>query len=319
MAIVTDKLTHYWHYQSKCSQMGWENIAPTATSGVPIGVMNNITFNNGIPYFNGTNSSVDFTGVNWTSPSYGFTIEVILSRAPNYTPEGVGVCAYYSDSERIVMSTYGEFAGFGKLETFFTRGSFYSLKRDDIKIQTEDVHLTFTYAPSIKKFYRDGKLIVSNTETTLPFSKPYNLYIGANFYNGVKSIFHKGNIYVVRIYNRELTEAEVLQNYNNKMDIGLGSSAPIASIISSTKSKISRISGQNKTYITFKFDKDVQAYKVMVGGVDYQTGYLADSGGAKTANTEIVAEIDDTELSIEGINRVTIYGQGLDGKWSTKD
>ncbi|AKQ08505.1 hypothetical protein PQE66_gp190 [Bacillus phage PBC2] len=320
MAIVTDKLTHYWHYQSKCSQMGWENIAPIATSGVPIGTMNNITFDNGVPSFNGANSSVDITGFSLANQSSGFTIDCIISRGAGQTGQLTHITQWYGTSERLTMYTNGAFvAGREVVGMYYERGGGGGLESPERTLGTSILHIVFTFTPTVKKMYVNGQLVATDVRTTLPFARTnYNLYLGCNYYNG-KNTFFNGKIYACRGYTKALTDVEILQNYNNGLDIGLGSSAPIASVISSTKSKISRISGQNKTYITFKFDKDVQAYKVMVGGVDYQTGYLADSGGAKTANTEIIAEIDDKELSVEGLNRVTIYGQGTDGTWSTKD
>jgi len=319
MAIVTDKLTHYWHYQSKCSALGWENISPSSPSGVPIGTMNNVTFTNGVPTFNGTSSTVDITGFTLTNQSSEFTIDCIVQRSVGEAGQLTHITKWYGTTERVTMSTTGAFqAGRESVGMYYERGGGATLNSPEMTLGTNILHIVFTFTASTKKMYVNGQLVATDVRTTLPFTRTnYNLYIGCNYYNG-KNTFFKGNIYAVRGYTKALTDAEILQNYNNGLDIGMGSSAPIASVVSATKSKISRISGQDKTYITFKFDKDVQAYKVMVGGSDYQTGFLADSGGAKSANTEIVAEIDYSELSIEGSNRVTIYGQGTDGTWSAK-
>lgn len=318
MAIVTDSLKYYWHYQSKCSASGWENISP---SGVVLtGVMNNITFTNGIPTFNGTNSTVDFTGFTLGSQAGAFTLDCIIQRSAGNANQLSHLTKWYGTSERVTMYTLGAFqAGRESVGMYYERGGGGTLTSQEMTLGTNIIHIVFTFTVSTKKMYVNGQLVSTHELATLPYNRAnYNLYLGCNYYN-TKNTFFNGKIYACRGYTKALTDAEVLQNYSNALDIGMGSSTPIASVVSSTKSKISRISGQNKTYITFKFDKDVQAYKVMVGGVDYQTGYLADSGGAKTANTEIVAEIDDKELSIEGLNRVTIYGQGTDGTWSTKD
>ena len=70
--------------------------------------------------------------------------------------------------------------------------------------------------------------------------------------------------------------------------------------------------------MTFQFDKGVIAWKALVGGVDHNTGFLADSGNSVTASTNITAEIDHTELQQEGENVVNIYGQGADGSWTVK-
>ncbi|QOV08262.1 concanavalin A-like lectin/glucanase superfamily protein [Bacillus phage Kirov] len=320
MAVVTDKLTHYYHYQSKCSALGWENISPSSPSGVPIGTMNNITFTNGIPTFNGTNSTVDITGFTLASQSSEFTIDCVIQRGAGLPDQLTHITKWYGTTERLTMSTTGAFqAGRETVNLYYERGGGSAMSSPEMTLGTNILHVVFVFTVSTKKMYVNGQLVATDVRTTLPFNRTnYNLYIGCNYYNA-KNTFFKGNIYSVRGYTKALTDAEILQNYNNGLNIGMGSSAPIASVVSATKPKISRISGQDKTYITFKFDKDVQAYRVMVGGSDYQTGLLADSGGAKTANTNIVAEIDYSELSIEGSNRVTIYGQGTDGTWSTKE
>ncbi|UGO51055.1 concanavalin A-like lectin/glucanase [Bacillus phage vB_BanS_Nate] len=320
MAIITANLTHYYHYQSKCSAMGWENISPTSPSGVPIGTMNNIAFANGVPTFNGTSSTVDITGFTLANQNSEFTIDCIVQRVAGDASQLSHITKWYGTAERVTMNTVGAFqAGRETVGMYYERGGGGTLSSPEMTLGTNILHIVFTFTASTKKLYVNGQLVATDVRTTLPFSRAnYNLYIGCNYYNG-KNTFFKGNIYSVRGYTKALTDAEVLQNYNNGLDIGMGSSAPIASIVSSTRTKISKISGAEKALVTFKFDKDVQEYKVMVGGSDYQTGILADSGGAKTANTNIVAEIDYTELSVEGLNRVIIYGQGTDGTWSKKD
>ncbi|UUV46989.1 LamG domain-containing protein [Bacillus phage vB_BanS-Thrax5] len=320
MAVVTDGLKYYWNYQSKCSASGWENIAPSGA--VLTGVMNNITFTNSIPTFNGTNSSVDFTGFTLGSPSSAFTIDCIVQRTGGLADQLTHFTKWYGTTERLNMSTSGAFqAGRETVDMYYERGGSGTLSSPERTLGTNILHIVFTFTTSLKKMYVNGQVVAtqSTPNLTLPFTRTnYNVYLGCNYYNA-KNTFFNGKIYSCRGYTKALSDAEVLQNYNNGLNIGLGSSAPIATVVSSTRTKISRITGAEKTLITFKFDKDVQAYKVMVGGSDYMTGLLGDSGGAKTANTNIVAEIDHTELSIEGLNRVTIYGQGTDGTWSTKD
>lgn len=317
MAVVTDGLKYYWNYQSKCSASGWENIAPSGS--VLTGVMNNITFTNSVPTFNGTNSTVDFTGFSLASPTNSFTIDCVLQRTGGLAEQLTHLCKWYGTTERLFMHTTGAFqAGRESVGMYYEKGGGASLSSPETTLGTNILHIVFVFTVAEKKMYLNGQLVATDKRSTLPFNRTYNLYLGCNYYNA-KNTFFNGKIYVCRGYTKALSDAEILQNYNNGLDIGMGSSAPIATVVSTTRTKISRITGAEKTLITFKFDKDVQAYKVMVGGSDYMTGLLGDSGGAKTANTNIVAEIDHTELSIEGLNRVTIYGQGTDGTWSTKD
>lgn len=88
---------------------------------------------------------------------------------------------------------------------------------------------------------------------------------------------------------------------------------PQVEIINVSTYKIGRAEGANISLVRFIFDVDITAWTVNVMGVSYDSGYVADSGGAVTAGTEIVAEIDWTELYQEGENRINIYGKNANG------
>ncbi|MDX8365490.1 hypothetical protein [Cytobacillus sp. IB215665] len=72
-----------------------------------------------------------------------------------------------------------------------------------------------------------------------------------------------------------------------------------------------------KSVVIFSFSEDVQAWTVNVLGTSHDTGQVADNGGGTTAGTVITAEVDWTELYQEGQNRINIYGQDLNGNWSS--
>lgn len=93
-------------------------------------------------------------------------------------------------------------------------------------------------------------------------------------------------------------------------------SAPVPTIISVSRSKISDETGVNFVEVRFSFDTNVTQWSVNVMGVDQTTGTIADSGGAVSAGQEIVAVIDWTELYQEGQNRVNIYGRNSNGEWT---
>lgn len=71
------------------------------------------------------------------------------------------------------------------------------------------------------RFYRDGKLFNSialplrQPAIFVPFVKPF--YLGSEGKHGNQTRFFKGMIDEVRIYNRPLTEAEVMQNYESRI------------------------------------------------------------------------------------------------------
>jgi hypothetical protein len=116
---------------------------------------------------------------------------------------------------------------------------------------------------------------------------------------------------------------------------------PSVNIVGISLPTISDEIGMNKTNITFTFDIDVTEYTVNVIGTSHLTGRVAHTGNAlnimEMANmtvlelsqqtvkqvgvivggTEIVAEVDYTELYQEGMNRVNIYGKNTEGVWTT--
>lgn len=54
--------------------------------------------------------------------------------------------------------------------------------------------------------------IPKNSQTIDYFDNTKGSYIGTN---GSKSNFYQGNIKAIRLYQRKLTQDELLQNYNN--------------------------------------------------------------------------------------------------------
>lgn len=72
-----------------------------------------------------------------------------------------------------------------------------------------------------QRIYLDGKPIsgsnlpVKRADNFIPFVKP--LYLGSEGKHGNQTSFFKGTIDEVRIYNRALTEAEVIQNFASKI------------------------------------------------------------------------------------------------------
>lgn len=114
---------------------------------------------------------------------------------------------------------------------------------------------------------------------------------------------------------------------------------PTVTIHSVNKYKISKENEMDNALVTFSFDIPVVEFTVNVLGTSHSSGQVAEYGSrtvdemskytvddmmsftvddssAISNNTEIVAEIDWTELYQEGENRVNIYGRSLDNEWS---
>jgi hypothetical protein len=60
------------------------------------------------------------------------------------------------------------------------------------------------------KIYLNGALIHTETGTTLPIATPTVGYIGVNTSGGYQNC----SVALMKFYNRELSPAEILQNYN---------------------------------------------------------------------------------------------------------
>lgn len=156
-------------------------------------------------------------------------------------------------------------------------------------------------------------------------------------------------------------EVRPIDDYGDKPNIsatisytmGTATTAPLVTIDSISRSKISAQTGDNTSIVTFHFDKDVSAWTVNVNGADHTTGTVAETGSGSggtsetvanlqsmtvstvdtytvgqlssgtqtiTAGTQQQATINNTEMYQEGGNRVNIYGQSnVDGTWTPYD
>lgn len=118
-------------------------------------------------------------------------------------------------------------------------------------------------------------------------------------------------------------------------------SRPNVEIVNIDKMKISDEVGHRVANITFEFDEDITEYIVKNLGVDHTTGTTVyfdavmsiseleslliselesltiDELTKFPAFTQLNAEVDYTELSSEGVNRINIYGKSAnDGEWT---
>lgn len=72
-----------------------------------------------------------------------------------------------------------------------------------------------TYSSGNRKLYINGVLVASDSQAGTINTDAGGISIGAyGGYNGGNSYWYTGSIAVVRIYNKQLTDAEVVQNYN---------------------------------------------------------------------------------------------------------
>jgi hypothetical protein len=75
-------------------------------------------------------------------------------------------------------------------------------------------HIVGSYSSGTKKFYINGVLISNVTTTGSVVANSYGVSLGA--YGGsAPSYWYNGYVGEARIYNRQLSNSEVLFNYNN--------------------------------------------------------------------------------------------------------
>jgi hypothetical protein len=95
------------------------------------------------------------------------------------------------------------------------------------------------------------------------------------------------------------------------------SSYPIITIINKTKTKISDETGMTTSTVTFESDQDLMEWEARADGAGQGQGLLIGSGTAVTANTDVVFDVDYTEL-VNGDKeyRINIYGKNEGGLWT---
>jgi hypothetical protein len=88
-----------------------------------------------------------------------------------------------------------------------------------LQIQTNTVYnFVYSFNSGSVKLYQNGNLVqsINNSTTTIYNTNQNKFFIGGDSrYNpGTGGRYFSGSVYTARIYNRELSSQEVLQNYN---------------------------------------------------------------------------------------------------------
>lgn len=93
--------------------------------------------------------------------------------------------------------------------------------------------------------------------------------------------------------------------------------------VGASKSRISRVTGQDVTTFTFTVDEDYQAYQLRVvpgGSSPVSAGTLLESGTGGTAGVGRAVDVTDDELVAAGVSSgdaiVKVFAQDLAGNWS---
>jgi hypothetical protein len=193
-----------WYLSYSGTGTNWKDLTSNANNGTLI---------NG-PTFNSSNGgSIVLDGTN---------DEILLSNPITFISSGsVNAWVKYNDvSGDLTLASgndYGEgYWLYSAGSTVYTNwGSSYATFNDlkSFFVQNEKFYLTLTYGNNFAKIYKNGILIGSQSYTQ---SSNGVLRSFGRLYTGGSGSYANmnGNIYCSQIYNRELTNSEVLQNFN---------------------------------------------------------------------------------------------------------
>jgi hypothetical protein len=219
--IVTDGLVLYLDAANIRSYPGssttWTDLSGNGNNGT---LTNGPTFssgNNGSFVFDGVNDNASATGAGITDYSQPFSMGVWFY----IDPAATWANGYRSNIYSIAGSYSGQYGLFK-----FSSDTFGMQLRDADSTIIATVagnskgiwyYLISTWNGSILKLYRNGELVSTNSAggiTGAPDTS--SLWIGgARAFSGNTGNFYQGNIAKCEYYNKQLTDSEVLQNYNS--------------------------------------------------------------------------------------------------------
>lgn len=184
------------------SYQGFGNIWTNLVGGT------NYTINAGTfdPSYGG---SIIFNGSNSTVP-----VGIILSSGTNYTIEAWVYAFTTSGSRTIVGSNSNVLWISGGTLYGGLGGAFTEVSSSAFPINVwRQVVLSFNDTTNTMKLYINGSLVNQKTTVTNSYAGEV-VRIGGHFWQGQPSSFFNGRIAKVKIYNREVTSTEILQNYD---------------------------------------------------------------------------------------------------------
>lgn len=215
--ITTDGLFGYWHHRQGVNGNVWNNIAPD-TVGQYNGSIQGATLNENGMYFDGLDDFVD--------------ISSILTKLNTVTPLTIDLAVIIENaSSSIDILSNSEFGGFVNLTGSLNNLYLYLYSSDwsnDGEISTKlsassDIqYFTFTYDPNVGelKLYRNGQLL--STKTGLPNNLTAG--IGSSQF-GIGALYGgsggESHINIVRLYEKVLSDEEVMNNYLAGEEVGL--------------------------------------------------------------------------------------------------
>lgn len=209
--IITDGLVLCLDAANKQSYPGsgtvWTDLAGSNNGALTNGVGFNAANKGGLT-FDGTNDYVDLTNTNNLNITTGdFSIETFLF----YQRSGsqYARAASRGNWEQPGWMLYAGFNGSQDSIGFFFGSPGAGI---DVNISQNSYHHVCVTRLNGTIFLYLNTTMVASLVSNYNFNSTFKTVVGAS--GGGTTEFYKGNIYTFRQYNRALTPAEILQNYN---------------------------------------------------------------------------------------------------------
>ena len=164
----------------------------------------------GLPTFNGSNSyiiSPENSALNTNSPTVEVWIKTNNTNQLGFWFEKGTVNTQYSLFQEGTSIYWRQKLSGGLTQLAVTTATYIST--------SNWAHIVGTYTSGRRRLYINGALVSSDAQTGTVDTNANGMSIGAyGGYSGGKGYYYNGDIAVVKVYNRELSDTEVLLNYN---------------------------------------------------------------------------------------------------------
>lgn len=223
--IVTNGLILYLDAANPLSyisgSLNWNDLTQGSTNMTSSNVLYNTEFNGSLR-FNGSSSVLSTPAVSVSSSlsvtTGSFSIEHIFTPTSYQTSSYLGLTNMLTTKGPASTYNYAIQVTDSSSVSFIKRTNPENLRFHTFTVpimtnKVNNVVFTIPAAGSVIKCYHNGTLVGSIAISGLPLAPAVadNIRIGAEI-NPLT--YFSGSVYVVRMYNRELTSDEVLQNYN---------------------------------------------------------------------------------------------------------
>ena len=226
-ALVHDGLVFCTDFANNKSYSGSGNTLTDLVTKKTLTKQNTYTFTTtapGLGYFNGGAGGRFTTG---NSGGLGIALTTELSVCVWYKKTGDGST---STNQRLVELWSGSTVSGGHCASILdstgkqqfwmnhngaTNSRFKTVTSGNARSNNIWRYYTATYASPNVKIYMDGDLDTSSTGTTTDLDDIDNICIGA-YASDNSAYWFAGNISIVQVYNRELSQSQIRQNFNSQ-------------------------------------------------------------------------------------------------------